>query len=745
MNQLTPSEATNNGRLDRYLPTAADMDEQSGLKISLGDLRAMLWRQRRILIVITIAGVLLGLAVTFLMTPRYAAQVSVRIDNEAVKIVEGQDLDPVVALGDTNRYLNTQKRIVESRNLASTVASRLKLTESNAFIESMGGKLPDADLSPAQQQAMRRATVLALLKDNVEMTVAQDNRISTISFTSRDPELAARIANSYATEFIAQNVQSRYDNNAYARKVLNSQVQEARLQLQATERQAIEYARRNRLIDTGDASSGSDDGEGGGSTSGSARSITTASLIQLNTAYIDARTKRMAAEARWKAAQASNGFDLPDARKDASIQGLMTRRAETMAKLAELRARYQDNQPLVREASVELQEIERQLAGAGRSMKNSIQSEYRAALAEEQSLTAAKEQLADETLTEQDRRVQLNLIARDAETQRRQLNDLLTRLNQINSAADITANNVSMLDQALVPTAPVSPDFKKNLIISLAAALAVAFLVAFAREALDDTLRSPEDAERKLDLSLLGTTPYISDMTAQDIEERQGELSEAYYSIRATVDYASSGATKKSFLVTSSQPGEGKSTTSIALARDFARIGRRVLLIDADLRNPSLHRTMGLPKEVGLIDVLMNMRSFEECRYHSDVHGLDLLPLGTIPPNPVQILSSDLIPDFLARVSENYDVVVLDSAPVMGLADAPMLSRMVDHVVLIVEANRAHYGQAKSAVRRLQDAGARILGIVMTKFSFRDAGYSYDYHYSYYSYRSKQSQEVSSA
>lgn len=721
-----------------------DGHEDIGMSISLGDLRTMLWRQRKVLAIIVLAALLVGLVVTLLMTPRYRADVSVRIDNETVKILEGQDLDPVVAVSDTNRYLNTQKSIVESRALAEIITDALKLDANDGFIESMGAAPPRDDLAPKERQATRRAITIALLQQNVTMTVAPDNRVSKISFSSRDPALAARIANSYAENYIANNVKARYDTNTYARKVLNEQVQQTRMQLQQTERQAIEYARRNRLIDTVSASFGDSD-ENGGSNPGAARSVKTANLVQLNQAYIDARTRRLAAEARWRAAQGSAGYDVPDGAQSSAVQAILTRRAEVSARLAELRARYQDVHPEVQETSAQLAALERQLAAVGRTVKASLENDYRAALAQERSLAAAADELAGETLSEQDRRVQLNLIGRDAETQRRQLNDLLTRLNQVNAAADVTANNLSLVDPAQPPTTPVSPDLAKNMLIALGAGLALAMGMAFVREALDDTLRSPEDAERKLGLPLLGTTPFVADVTLQDLEERQGELSEAYYSIRATVDYASAGSTRKVFLITSSQPSEGKSTTAIAMARDFAQIGRRVLLINADLRNPSLHNALGLPRERGLMDVLSGQKKLSKCIHESDVPGLHLLPLGQIPPNPVQLLSSDLIPDFLRRVRDDYDVILLDSAPVMGLADAPMLARMVDYVLLIVEANRAHYGQAKSAVRRLQDAGANILGIVMTKFSFRHAGYPYDYHYSYYSYRNRKTKEAGEA
>lgn len=746
MNQALPPSSGHLAGPDRFTQTTEEGEETAGFKISLSDMRTMLWRQRQVLIAVTVVGLLLAVVATFLMTPIYRAAASVKIDNESVKILEGQDLDPVVSLADTGRYLNTQKAIVESRALATNVVDALKLDRNDQFIERMGGKAPDAELPAPARQAARRETVIGMLTGNVGMTVSNDSRIGLIEFSSRDPVLAASIANSYTENYIAANVKSRYETNAYARKVLSNQVDQAQVALQQTEREAIDYARRYRLIDTGDASTGSDDGKTSGSKdSGSARSVTTANLVNANRAYVEARAHRIEAESRWRAASASNGYELPEGISNPSIAALMTQRAEQSARLGELRARYQDNHPEVREAQTRLQETERQLGSIGRSIKNSIYADYRAAVSQEQQLAGFKEELADDTLTEQDRRVRLNLIARDAETQRRQLNDLLTRLNQVNSAADITANNISLIDKALVPGRPVSPNFTKNLLYAAVVSLALAFLLAMMREALDDTLRTPEDAERKLHLPLLGTTPYIPDISSRDAEERQSELSEAYYSIRATVDYASSGAVHKVFLVTSSQPGEGKSTTAIAIARDFARIGRKVLLVDGDLRNPSMHRSFQLSRDKGLIDVLMRTSTFEDCVQVGDIETLHLLPLGPIPPNPVQILSSGLIQEFLAERRPDYDVIIIDSAPVMGLADAPMLARMADHVLLLVEANRAHFGQAKAAVRRLQDSGGAILGIIMSKFSFRDAGYNYDYHYTYYSYRSKQGDEPQGA
>jgi capsular exopolysaccharide synthesis family protein len=311
----------------------------------------------------------------------------------------------------------------------------------------------------------------------------------------------------------------------------------------------------------------------------------------------------------------------------------------------------------------------------------------------------------------------------------------MQRYNQVSSASDIVRNNVSLMDAALTPTRPVSPNFPKNMSIALALGLAVALVLAIAREAVDDTLRSPDDVESKLQLALLGTTPVA---TGEDIRhvstDAKSALTEAYYSIRVSLDHATSTGAPETLQVTSSQPAEGKSTTATALARDYARMGKRVLLIDADLRRPTLHRLFNVERNYGFIDVLLGLREIGQCAVPSGTENLDLLPLGQVPPNPVEILSSNVITDFIQRYRSLYDLMIFDTSPIMGLADAPLISRKVQAVVLIVEAGRAHNGQAKAAVRRLRDAGAKIAGAVLTKFDHRQAGYSYDYHYKYYHY-----------
>lgn len=717
-----------------YFPLAPQPSESSSGQFKLADIFAIIRRQRKIIIPTILAGPILAALTTSLMPRIYEGAVTVKIDNERPKILAGQDLDPVVALSDTNRYLQTLSHLLDSRNLAESVSDGLSLARNDTFIVSMGGKPIDTNLTPAQQGQARKSRVIDLLTKNVSMIAPADNRIVTIKFTSRDRGLAMKIANSYTEKFINQNVLQSYQTNAYARKVLGDQVEQTRLQLQDTEMRAIEYARVHQLIDIGDAASSASSGKSSGNQdTGSARSITTASLVSINTAVSDAQSQRVAAEQRWRTADAANATDLPQSRDNAAMQTLLTQRSEAMARLARASARYRPEQAEVREAQAEVSSISGQIAALGKTIKASIHNEFVTAASQENNLTQARNALASQTLVEQNKRVQLNLISRDADILRQQLADLLERLNQVTAASGVTTNNITLVDRAQLPDAPISPNSTRNLLLGLLAGMALAAAIALAREIVDDTLHAPDDVEGKLKLPLLGVTPLAGAEIQYELDNTKSPLAEAYYSARTTIDYASNGPVHKILMITSSSPNEGKSTTAVALAQDFARIGRRVLLMDMDLRRPSLHRTFGIQKDAkGFTDVLLNGASFDEVLVKDQAWSTCFLPVGALPPNPVHLLSSDLIVDFFDRIKKDYDVIVLDCPPVMGLADALLISRIADSVIFVVEAGRAHNGQAKTAVRRLRDVDSNLIGAIMTKFDPKTAGYgqtTYQYYY----------------
>lgn len=706
---------------------------QSEKRTTLVDIKAMAWRQRRYLITMVVVALQVGILAVFFMTPKFQATSTVRIDNETIQVIKGDDVNPIVSAFDTDRFLNAQKGVFLSRSMAYKVVDRLKLDQNDTFQQRMGIEQRTENLSPRAATLARRETAASLLQGNVKMEIPAIDRIAQVKFTAPEPELAQQIANAYADTFIENNIASRYNATAYARSVLAQQVQEAEAKLKATDTEAVEYARVNRLIDTGGSISSSSD-DTSVSTGGSIKS---ASLGQANLALSEARKNRIIAETRWRNAQSGSALTLPEVRQNSFIQSLLQQRATTSAELGQLKQTYLDDHPSIVQAQGKLVEIEAQLKLATNNLRGTLRNDYEIALNQERQLALAVETDSSDTLVEQNKRVQYNQLLRNAQSQRYRLLELERRLGEVNSLSDITTNNVSLVDYAMRPGAAVSPNLMRSLALALAVGLMIGLAFGIAREVIDDTLWSPDDAEAKLKRPLLGTTPIAKEFTSAEVLAGHGDVSEAYFAVRTAVDYATRGNVKKVLQITSCQPGEGKSTTSIALAADFARLGRRVLLVDCDLRRPSIHKQLGLPNNVGLMELLTGDATTSEALQHFGAERLDVLTLGAKPVNPVQILSGEIFQTFIDNIAKGYDVVIIDSPPVMGMADAQLIARAVDATVLIIEAGRSHFGQAKVAVRRIEEAGTKVVGVVMTKFSFRDAGYNYDYSYGYYGYEEK--------
>lgn len=545
-------------------------------RTTLADLKAMAWRQRRYLLTMLLVALLIGILAVFLMTPKYQANSSVRIDNETIQVIKGDDVNPIISSFDTDRFLNAQKGVFLSRTMAYKVIDRLKLDQTNTFLERMGASVPSDKLSPRAATFDRREAAASLLLANLKMDIPAMDRIAQIKFTAPDPQLAQQVANAYADAFIENNISSRYNATSYARGVLTQQVQEAEARLRETDTAAVNYARVNHLIDTSGISATTDGG--GSGTISSSGSIKSTSLMQANIAFGEARRARVLAEQRWRNAQSGSALALPDVRENVFVQSLLGQRATTATELNQLKQTYLDDYPSILQAKGRLVEIDAQINLALKNVRGVLRNEYEIAVNQERQLGQALAIRSNETLDEQNKRVQYNQLLRNSQSQRYRLLELERRLGEVNSLSDIATNNVSLVDHAMRPVSAVSPNLLRSLALALAVGLIVGLAFAILREVIDDTLWSPEDAENKLGRPLLGTTPVAKGFTTHEVISGQGDVSEAYFAVRTAVDYATQGNVRKVLQVTSCQPGEGKSTTSVALAADFARVGRRVFL-----------------------------------------------------------------------------------------------------------------------------------------------------------------------
>lgn len=295
-----------------------------------------------------------------------------------------------------------------------------------------------------------------------------------------------------------------------------------------------------------------------------------------------------------------------------------------------------------------------------------------------------------------------------------------------------------MIDAADEPILPSSPKILRNLAVAFAGGLLLAIGFVVIRHQVDDTVRVPEDIESKLGMPLLGVIPRsASQVPFEDLRDPKSAVSEGYNSLRSALLLSTSHGLPRTLLVTSSQPAEGKSTSSLAIGIGIAKLGRRVVLIDVDMRRPSLHAALDKPNAKGLSSVLAAQASLDEVIQDSPYENLSVISSGPIPPSPTDLLSSTAMIEMLTALTERFDVVMLDSPPVLGLADAPMLAAMVEGVLLVVQSSRSHRGALRSSLRRLKTARTNVLGAVLTMFDPSKTGnrYSTYYGYEYYQYR----------
>lgn len=678
--------------------------------------------------------VFLAVVVTVLQSPRYTGISQIQISNASSSVIkkgdDDQDSEATNQI-DTERFLQTQVDIMRSRGLAERVAQRLKLYNDPRFFLAQGQKPPVVGGSP---DALRDRVVNMLIK-NLAVQLPRASRIVSVAYESNDRQLSADIANAYVSEFIQSNLKRKFDSSGYARDFLSHQLLEIRQKLQTSEEALNAYTRRVGLIRAQTATvAGTQNNDTQNNTS-----VTTASLLQLNQAANDAKTRRIAAQARWEAVSASTGTNSSEILTNGAISSLLAQRATMAGALQEERARHLDTYPTVVSKQAQLATLDKQIALVTHDIRNSVQAEYKAAVKAEQDLQSQVTALKADTLNEQDRNVEYSFLARDAQTNRELYEGLLERYKELNASAGISISNISVIDNAEVPIKPTSPNLMKNLAIGVLLGVLLAAAVLAIKDQFDDTVRIPEDISAKLHLNLLGVIPK-ADKTVSPLDalsDSKSVLTEAYNSLRGSLLFSTTKGLPKRLLVISAQASEGKSLTSFATALTLSRIERKVLLIDADLRRPSQHKLIEVPNVMGLSTLLTSFEPLQSVAITTSYPNLTVIPSGAIPPNPTELLSSGRMKDVLAEADALFDVVIVDSAPVLGLADAPTLAAMMDGVIFVVEADRGRYGALKTALSRLRMVNPRILGGLLTKFDTRRSGgrYSSYYGYEYYEYR----------
>jgi capsular exopolysaccharide synthesis family protein len=726
----SPEPAGRGTWLDAYMPEQLPATAQAGAPqmININLVRGILYRQRWLVAGVLFAALTLGLMVTLLMTPKYQATSKVSVKPFGEQVVE-TDSKSLVPANLVDEYIATMVERIKSRQLAEVVVDDLKLDQRPDLFAKDVDQRRAPGLSDAQWRDSKRQIAVTALTNSLAVATSPGSLVIEIGVRSENPVFAAEVANGYANAFVASDTRTSVASSRYALTYLQDQIEQTRVRLENAEQAANEYARSRGIIVQ--PVSGPKQEEN----ASAATTLMGTKLASINQSFIEARAARIAAEERWRAVQGLPASQLPEVQSSSSLQTLLSDLTEKRAQLAELRQRYNDDFPQIANLRAQIETINSQIERSGNDIKSNIRNQMTIARNQENALSRELDQLTGATLGEQDEKVKLSVLDREAEALRDQLKNLLDRYNTVNSAANANPGTLQMLDAAIVPSSPYSPNLLRNLTIALAVGLALAAGLAVLRETFDDRIRSLEDVEDKLGLPFLGHTPYVADRDISiEGSNRFSALMEAYSSIRAGIDFSLPRAANL-IQMTSSQAGEGKSTTAVVLAEMFASFGRRTLLVDADLRRPSVAKLLDIERpKVGVVEVVLGHVALEDAIVRGVHENLDILPVGELPPGPTEILASKEFEDFVESCREKYSLVIFDSCPVMGLADAPMLSRMVDATIFVLEANTLPFSRARTAIRRLSAAGGKTIGAVLTKYRALEAGQSYDYQYTYYQY-----------
>lgn len=688
-------------------------------------------RRHLVLIAATIAASLvLGLVLTLLVTPSYTATARIAIEREAANVTNVEGLQPEQNQQNMEFY-QTQYSLLNARSLAERVVAALKLTQDKSFVATHGLQPGLFSLERTGQTASSEARRIEAeaaeaLLDNVTITPVRGSALVDVSYDSTSPALAARISNAWVQQFVSQSTDRRFASTADARRFLEERLEALRVRLEQSERDLVGYAEQRKIVRLAEIRSA--DGR-----TDTSRTLLGAEIEALNAELVSATARRVDTESQVDAV--SGGASNSDTLANVAINRLRESRAEKTAQYAELMERFDPDYPQARALRRQITALDQAVGREEQRVRGVATTVYQAALQRENMLREKVEKLLGDLSGQNRATIQYNIYQREVDTNRQLYDGLLQRYKEI-GVAGVGTNNIAIVDRAIVPMVRSSPKLSLNMLIALVAGIALAAAAVFVLENLDQRLRMPDEVSRSLGVPLLGAIPIAESADLMGlIKDPKSRINEAYMALQTNLSFATDHGFPRSISVTSSIPSEGKSTSSFALARSLSRMGKRVILVDIDLRRPSLAKLLGLDPSKGVSNYLAGEYEWASLVHPAAVDRLSVMTSGPIPPSAAELLSGPRLEQLVQQLLGQFDHVVLDSPPLLGLADAPLIAGAVEGTILIVEAERVPTKVACNAISRLKSANARIFGAVLTRYRPARNGSGYDYDYYHYAYR----------
>src|SRR5580693_7094600 len=697
-------------------------------------------------IVITSVALVVGVVAisTLRSTPIYEAVGSIAINKVDPVTFNLKDSSSSVDYYDPTD-MDTEVRILKSDLLALQVIRQLNLDKQPEFEAKGKTSSPSLEMTTdaLQPDSAKTSAALANFKSNLQVSLVPNTRIIEIRYRSPDKNIAARVVNTLANTYVEQNFKTRFESTMQASDWLSKQLVDLQIKVETSQEKLVKYQKEHEIL-------GIDEKQ----------NITTAKLDELNRELTSAESARMEKESIYHLVQAGDADSITAA---AGVEGstkgssgnspllekLREQQADLKIQVAQLSTQFGPSYPKLAQLNSQLKEVDAQIQSEMRKVAARLRGDYLAAVQRESMLRTALERQKQEANKLNESAIEYSLLKRDVDSNRTLSEGLLERLKEAGVTAGLRSNNFRIVDTARVPTAPSGPNLMRNLAFAFPLGLSIGVGLAFLLESMDNTVRTPEQAQIISALPSLGMIPLGSRSTRElggreklalassreavelvTKSRPRSQMAESYRALRTSLLLTFAGGPPKIILITSALPEEGKTTTSVNSAIVLAQKGTPVLLIDADLRRPSIHKTLGLGPQIGLSNVLTGTATLQQAIIPSTIlPDLFILPAGTPPPNPAELLASAKMKNILAELRKQYDHIVIDSPPTLSVTDAVVMSTDADAVVLVIRSGHT----TKPALRRARDillqVNARVCGVLVNAVDLNSPDYYYHYEY----------------
>jgi polysaccharide biosynthesis transport protein len=705
-------------------------DEDDASALTLSDLLGMVLKHKWTLLLVILVSTSIAGINTFLLRPTYRATAVIQIERAPARIVDFKNGSTDVDQASVDEYLGlkTQYELLRSRSLAERVIDELQLDRSRPTGTAKGPAATSAAASAAaaasdgyigrvisgyrklstpattDPDVLGREAVVGAFLGALAVEPVQNSRLVRVSVDNVDPALAAKIANTTAQIYVGLGQERRIESSAYAKTFLEDQIKQMKAKLEDSERKLNQYAQQKQILTLDDKTSA------------------------INQTYIDyaaalskAEQERIKAEAVWNEVK-RHPENAPVPAENKTFAVFKERKAHLELEYQQNLRIYKPDFPKMQQIKAQIIEIDAQIKAETANVAAVIKAQYDAAVGQENQIREKLGQTRKQVLVTQDNSIDLNLLKREVDTNRQLYDSLLERLKQVNVSSNLTTNNLSIVDTAATPLFPYKPNLQSNLLAGLGIGLFLGLCLVFLLEYLDDSIRFPDMVERVLGVPLMGVIPVgdrkrgETNSVGLDVHnDPRSNMAEAYRSVRTALQFSTSHGAPKRLLVTSTTRDEGKSTSALALAINFAQMGHHVLLVDADMRNPSIHKMLNITNELGLSNLLSDDARGETLIQPTVVPNLSVLTAGPTPPNPVDLLMG---PKLMALLDKAANVgishVIVDGPPILGIADSIVLGNQIQDMLFIVRAASTRKANIRDALRRLRLSGLAPRGAVLT-------------------------------